>query len=302
MQFGAPPGAASSKRGVDSLTNEVDHAATSRVAGKLLQSLYDLSGELRGMGPAAHAQLRDPTQASLRQRIEDIFAAVEGLHDDLAAVRPAILHKQLQTFGVHERTRELRVHIGCGGHLLPGWVNLDNYPAPLATNLAAGLPLPNGSARFVFVAHLFEHLFYPAESHRLLDEIRRVLEPGGVVRIVVPDIEQCIRAYAAGDRSFFSARRDHWGGLPDDATPLEHFLSYAGAGPTPEFLFENHKFGYDFETLQRCLERSGFVDIRRCGFQQSPHSELRVDHASSNASAKHGDRHFSLFVEARTPD
>lgn len=194
--------------------------------------------------------------------------------------------------------RELRVHIGCGGHELPGWINVDNHPAPLAINLDWGLPLPSGSARFVFLAHLLEHLFHPVQSSRLLGEIRRVLAPGGVVRIVVPDIEKYLRAYAEGNDAFFAERRRQRG-LPDDLTNLESFLSYAGADPTPDVWFENHKYGYDFTTLARALERSGFADVRRCGYQQSPHAELRVDDASSNAAAKHGGEHNSLFVEAR---
>ena len=163
-----------------------------------------------------------------------------------------------------------------------------------------GLPVPNQSTRYVFLSHLLEHLFYPEQSHGLLDEIKRVLQPGGVVRIVVPDIEQCINAYVNDDPAFFADRRKHWTWLPSDLTRLESFLAYAGVGPNPHQLFENHKFGYDFETLRNCLARIGFVNIRRCRFQESPHENLRVDYASSNAQAQHRDGHYSLFVEAQT--
>jgi predicted SAM-dependent methyltransferase len=164
-----------------------------------------------------------------------------------------------------------------------------------------GLPLPDSSARYVFLSHLLEHLFYPAQSHRLLDEICRVLQPGGIVRIVVPDIEQCINAYVTNDQAFFADRGKHWTWLPDDTTRLERFLSYAGVGPNPQHLFDSHKFGYDFETLQRCLTRAGFVNIRRCQYQTSEHEALRVDHASANANAQHAGGHYSLFVEAEAP-
>src|SRR6185503_15906525 len=108
-------------------------------------------------------------------------------------------------------------------------------------------------------------------------EIRRVLTPGGIVRIVVPDIEQCLRAYADGNDSFFAERRRQWR-LPENLTNLESFLAYAGAGPDPEALFDHHKFGYDFTTLARALERAGFRDVRRCSYQGSRHAALRVDH------------------------
>ena len=275
-----------------------EQAAAVDLTSALLEATYALAGELRGLGPVAHGLLRERQVAPARERLLTALDAVRALQADLAAVRGAALVPQLEALGLHEGSRELKVHVGCGGHELPGWINVDNHPAPLAINLDWGLPLPTGSARYVFVAHLLEHLFHPAQSSRLLAEIRRVLAPGGVVRIVVPDIEKYLRAYANGDEAFFAERRRQRG-LPVELTSLETLLPYAGAGATPDALFEHHKFGYDFATLARALERAGFVDVRRCGYQQSPHAELRVDDASSNATAQHDGQHYSLFVEAR---
>jgi predicted SAM-dependent methyltransferase len=161
-----------------------------------------------------------------------------------------------------------------------------------------GLPFIDGQCRFVFLSHLLEHLFYPTDVMGLLEDIYRILEPGGVVRIVVPDIEQCLRAYQENDRHFFEQRVEHWGAGDGQATRLEHFLSYAGAGPDPAWLFEAHKFGYDFETLERALQRAGFTNIIRSQFMGSEHQALKVDEHSQVASAKFGDAYYSLFVEA----
>jgi SAM-dependent methyltransferase len=274
-----------------------EQAAAVDLTSDLLEAAYALAGELRGLGPVAHGLLRERRVASARERILTALDAIRALQADLAAVRGAALMPQLEALGLHEGSRELKVHIGCGGHELPGWINVDNHPAPLAINLDWGLPLPTGSARYVFVAHLLEHLFHPAQSSRLLAEIRRVLAPGGVVRVVVPDIEKYLRAYANGDEALFAERRRRRR-LPVELTNLETFLPYAGAGATPGALFEHHKFGYDFSTLARALERAGFVDVRRCGYQRSPHAELRVDDASSNTTAQHDGQQHSLFVEA----
>jgi predicted SAM-dependent methyltransferase len=276
-----------------------DHAATAGMVGSLMEAAYELASELRGMGPRAHELHRERHGLLLRERLAEVLQAVHDLQTDLASFRGTVLVRQLEALGIGERSSNLKVHIGCGGQELPGWINVDNYPAPLAINLDWGLPLPDRSARYVFLSHVLEHLFYPVQSGQLLAEIRRVLTPGGIVRIVVPDIEQCIKAYADQNDAFFAARREHWTWLSPDATNLESFLAYAGAGPTPGYLFEHHKFGYDFETLRRCLERAGFVNVRRCEYQRSPHAPLRVDHASSNASAKHGEQHYSVFVEAQ---
>jgi SAM-dependent methyltransferase len=193
------------------------HAAAVDRAGGLLEAAYALSGELRGLGPAAYTLLRERGAAPPAPRLTAALDALHALRADLAAVRGAALLRQIRALGLHEGSRELKVHIGCGGHELPGWINVDNHPAPLAIDLDWGLPLPSGSARYVFLAHLLEHLFHPVQSSRLLAEIRRVLAPGGVVRIVVPDIEKYLRAYVDGDDAFFAERRRERG-LPVELT------------------------------------------------------------------------------------
>jgi predicted SAM-dependent methyltransferase len=263
-----------------------------RLAG-LATSVYELAGDLRGMGPFAGT--------SVSERLSAVTAAVESLRAELEALRPAHLQRQLSAAGVAAADGGLKLHIGSGEKCLPGWVNMDVYPAPVALNVNRGLPFADRSARFVFLSHLLEHLFYPQEALRFLGEILRVLVPGGVVRIIVPDIEQCLRAYVENDREFFDSRSKTWTWWPERATRLEDFLAYAGAGPNPGHLFESHKFGYDFETLKHALEKAGFDGVRRCSFMQSPEPELRVDTASLVADARHGDRYYSLFVEAGRP-
>jgi predicted SAM-dependent methyltransferase len=169
-------------------------------------------------------------------------------------------------------------------------------------NVLWGLPFGTGSARYIFVSHLLEHLFFPRDVKPFLAELRRVLAPGGVVRIVVPDIEQCIEAYVNNDRNFFGNRRETWPWWPENPTRLEDFLAYAGAGAEPAYLFESHKYGYDFETLSRVLADAGFGGIERSSYMGSAHTLLQVDHISAVANAKYGERYYSLFVEARRPD
>lgn len=280
---------------------ESEHLSSVAAVATLTQSVYSLASDLRGLGPAGHAGLRDKAELSLRHRIESLLANIDSLRADLAALRAPVVQRQLDELGVDAASRDLQLHIGSGGFDLPGWINIDSHPAPLAMSLDWGLPFRPASARFVFLSHLLEHLFHPFQSQRLLEDIRRVLQPGGVVRIVVPDIEQCINAYVANDRAFFANRNDHFASPVENPTRLERFLAYAGAGPSPSHLIEAHKFGYDVETLQHCLQRAGFVNIRRCNYQSSPFEALRVDHASLNAVARNGDRHYSLFVEAQAP-
>jgi SAM-dependent methyltransferase len=277
------------------------HAGTRRHLAALSQEIYELGCDASGFGPYAETALARRDGLGLHARLQALHAAVTALRADLAPLRAPYLAQQLQALTVGPQSRELSLHIGCGPCLLPGWINLDVHPAPLATNVLWGLPFVDGSVRQVFLSHLLEHLFYPNDVYPFLAELLRVLAPGGVVRIVVPDIEQCIEAYQHRDPAFFEGRRAHWLGGDGEPTRLEDFLAYAGAGPDPAYLFEAHKFGYDFETLARALERTGFVAIERSAYMGSRHPALQVDDHSEVASARHGDRHYSLFVEASKP-
>ena len=277
------------------------HARTRDHRAALAQAVYELGCDVAGFGPYAEQALLRNEGAGLEARLHALHGAVASLRNELATHRSPYLASQLQALGVDQRTRGIKLHVGCGPCLLEGWINLDVHPAPLATNVLWGLPFPEGSVRLVFLSHLLEHLFYPNDVMPFLGEIFRVLEPGGVVRIIVPDIAQYIDAYQNSDAEFFAERRQHWGAGDGRTTRLENFLAYAGAGPDPAWLFQAHKFGYDFETLSRALERAGFVDMRPSGFNASEHAELRVDENSEVAGAHHGGRHYSLFVEASKP-
>ncbi len=273
-------------------------AHNKHTAKTMMQSVFELASDLAGLGVFAEQAAKARNAMPIHQRLGQIQQAIEQLRANLSTLRGPYLGQQLQSLGVNQNSQHLQLHIGSGPYNLDGWINLDIFPAQLSTNVLWGLPFTNGQCRTVFLSHLLEHLFYPTDAMALLKEIRRILEPGGVVRIVVPDIEQCLRAYQENNQEFFEKRVEHWGGGDGNATRLEHFLSYAGAGPDPAWLFEAHKFGYDFETLERALQRAGFKSIVRSSFMGSEHEALRVDEHSQVASAKFGDAYYSLFVEA----
>ncbi len=279
---------------------EIQHRSRNHLR-LLARSFYDVACDLHGFGPYAERELAGRSGIGVERRLMALLAGVDGLRQELGALREAYLGQQLARLGVDSGARELKLHLGCGRSYIPGWINVDVYPAPLAMNMLWRTPFAPQSARFVFASHVLEHLFYPRDVSAFLGEVLRVLSPGGVVRVVVPDIERCIEAYTGNDRSFFASRRETWSWWPENATRLEDFLAYAGAGAEPAYLFESHKYGYDLETLTKVLSEAGFVAIERSTHMGSPHEALRVDEFSAVASAKYGERHYSLFVEARKP-
>jgi predicted SAM-dependent methyltransferase len=210
---------------------------------------------------------------------------------------PAWIRSQLERLALPQRG--LSIHLGSGSARLDGWVNVDVWPAELALDFRRGLPFGAGSADRVYLSHVLEHLPYPDGVVQLLREIHRVLAPGGRIRIVVPDIEQCIEAYVKNDRRFFEGRREAWPGW-NIRTRMESFLGYAGVGANPSQFGLSHKFGYDFETVSRVLEDAGFGAIARSTYQGSEDPALQVDHASAYAGANVDGRYYSLFVEAQS--
>jgi SAM-dependent methyltransferase len=89
------------------------------------------------------------------------------------------------------------VNLGCGSRFHRDWVNFDLTPAGDAVrraNFIDGIPLPDAAASCVYHSHVLEHL--PLDvARRFLTECHRVLAPGGILRVVVPDLEQSARDY-----------------------------------------------------------------------------------------------------------
>ncbi len=269
-----------------------------RQLGTIANATHALAADLQTLGPSAVEAFTRRTGIGLEARLTSLLAAVDSLRTTLTQTRHEVATRQLEKLGVRPDSRNLRLHVGSGGHNLDGWINIDIAPADLTVNVADGLPLPDGSVRFIFASHMLEHLYYPGQTLPFLAECHRVLEPDGVLRLVVPDVEQCIRAYLRRDSAFFSGRMEKWQHWRPGATPLEDFLAYAGAGPAPSYFLESHKYGFDFETLAQALRRVGLGNVIRSTFEGSVHPELRVDAHSEVASARHGENYYSLFVEA----
>jgi SAM-dependent methyltransferase len=99
------------------------------------------------------------------------------------------------------------LNLGCGNRLHPDWENRDLNPSAPGTKAVDLLrPLPWASATFdgVYCSHVLEHL-PRGKVPSILKEIRRILQPGGILRLVVPDLAGIARAYL---QSFEEARKD----------------------------------------------------------------------------------------------
>lgn len=83
------------------------------------------------------------------------------------------------------------LNFGCGKRFAAEWVNIDfdsDGSAVQRVNLLTGFPFPDSSFDAVYSSHVLEHFDRRAASF-LLSESKRVLKQGGILRIVVPDLE-----------------------------------------------------------------------------------------------------------------
>lgn len=279
-------------------SNDLPGALVDAGLRPLSEIIYRLAGTLTALSPEAAQAFETQTGQDIRARVEALIAGAASLELELNRFVPGYVQDQLRELGVEANARHLKIHIGAGQDRLPDWVNIDGYPAELALDVTRGLPFADGAADYVFMSHILEHLFYPDDALSLLREVQRVLAPGGRARIIVPDVEKCLRAYAEESKVFFNGRKETWHWWGDTNTRLEDFLAYAGAGPRPSSFFDSHKFGYDFETLSHILYKAGFTSVKRSDYMAAADPVLRVDDISRVAGAKYGNETYSLFVEA----
>ena len=91
----------------------------------------------------------------------------------------------------------VKVNLGCGTRVLSEWINIDFVKRSnniIAHNLLMGIPLKNEEADIIYNSHMLEH-FPRTNAHNFVKECFRVLKPGGVFRIIVPDLEKILSEY-----------------------------------------------------------------------------------------------------------
>jgi predicted SAM-dependent methyltransferase len=103
------------------------------------------------------------------------------------------------------------LNIGCGTVFDARWQNLDLVacaPEVRACDILKGLPAADGSLDGVYSSHVLEHLT-PAQAKRLMRDVWRALRPGGIIRVVVPDLEGIARAYLSEVDQLQAGREDN---------------------------------------------------------------------------------------------
>lgn len=158
------------------------------------------------------------------------------------------------------------LNLGCGSHFHPDWVNVDfvsTGEGVIAHNLRQGLPFADESFDVVYHSHVLEH-FPKDEVPFFLSECWRVLRPEGILRVVIPDLEQIARLYLTALEHALAGSTewaDHYNWLVlemYDQVVRERsggsLATYLAQNPLPNQSFVLSRIGKEAETLITYLQ------------------------------------------------
>jgi len=197
-------------------------------------------------------------------------------------------------------TEVTKVNLGSFARVLPGWINTDITPhvfvarIPLAAfflhrigllsdlryeqhksglfrqvrylDVTKRFPFADDSIDFVFSSHMLEHLG-PDQGRQCLAEVHRVLRPGGIVRISVPDLDRLMVSY-------------------DPEFPERFLVAFFQSDQRGK---NRHYWYYNQVSMIRILRELGFSTAYQCSYRQGHCVDLDII----------DNRPESLFVEAR---
>jgi len=226
----------------------------------------------------------------------------------------------------------IRLNLGCGLQAPPGWVNVDGswnarlakFPAlrklfaamrlvardkaeiPWSANIyihdvRKPLPFADQSASVVFASHVLEHL-YRDQAERLLREAFSVLCPGGIVRIVVPDLETIVQEY--NGQQPFGALSPQDLAKPAADRLNERLLMRSSTSPRRTLYwlydswndFHSHKWMYDLTSLTHLMRSAGFV-----GLEKKSSGESAIENIAQVEDPSRISNGAGICVEGRKP-
>lgn len=239
------------------------------------------------VGPGRLDELPDPLREAVLKLRNEVDLAAKS---DKSVTRLRELTEQ----------KDLRLHLGAGGDIKAGWVNLDLAfkPSPkrrrarsdpettlVEYDLRRGLPLPEGSCDYIYSSHFFEHLEY-RDGLRLMHDCHRALRPGGVFRVALPTFKGLFSRYLQADeKSGLSPAlsKQILNLLPDLEPGTETMVDWINYGV---YQRGEHHYIYDENKVVLLLRSIGYSSVEESQYEEGmdPDTEAR--------------RKYSFYVEA----
>ena len=180
------------------------------------------------------------------------------------------------------------LNVGCGPNIVPDFLNIDYFWQPgvdYCCDITKRFAIADAVIGGVYTEHCFEHISLEG-GRAFLAECFRMMMPGGIIRIVVPDLEMYARSYV-----------DQLDGR-STTLPNEYFVNRTGVDQPVALINElfygsGHRFIYDYRALADVLTQAGFSSITKLAIGQGADSRLLIDDKGHVSE--------SLYVEARKP-
>jgi len=181
---------------------------------------------------------------------------------------------------------DLYIQYGCGLSAPMEWRNFDASPTlrferlpvigqfytkndkRFPTNveygdIVKGLPVEINSCKGVYCSHILEHLSLN-DFRMALKNTHRILQPGGVFRLVLPDLEYYINQYHnnnSTDAAFLFMQETYLG--------YEHRPRRLKAIISSWFGNSHHLWMWDYKSISQELLNAGFVNVQRANYNSS---------------------------------
>lgn len=149
----------------------------------------------------------------------------------------------------------MKLHLGCGKRYIPGFVHIDAVPYGHVDHVSSidNLSfLSDESVDLIYNCHVLEH-FKRAEVSRVLNEWKRVLRKGGMLRTSVPDFGAICEIYQTSQN------------LNDVIGPLFGRQDY---------LYNIHYNAFDFGSISSLLKEAGFREIAKYDWRNKDHADI----------------------------
>ena len=152
----------------------------------------------------------------------------------------------------------INLNLGCATLIKMGFINIDFMKfGELRLDLRKPLPFKDNSVDYIYSSHFFQYIeFIDSTAIRCLSDYYRILKKGGKMRMIIPDHEKLLKAYANNDIKYYInfIRIDN---------KLPHHLNYSSIIDYVNYAFQYGKvrYAYDFEKMEILLKSIGFKNI-----------------------------------------
>mgnify|MGYP002816303183 CR=1 FL=1 len=224
---------------------------------------------------------------------------------------------------LQQTNNNMKLNLGCGAVRPKGWINVDSSLNAYLQKLPGGKQIAqklgmvqydsdnvvymnlnkpwkfiSNSVDIVYASHLFEHLTLKS-AELFMKESFRVLKPGGVIRIVVPDLYKIAKKYIA--------EYEQTNGFKDTTEYIMWAINMHREGQYPnvqglkKIILEwqgyphQHKYMYDEKSLGKIFDDHGFVQIKSKSYGDSEYIPEIKDVEGGKES------YLSVYLEAKKP-